>query len=172
MNRGEGYGNRYAQGGSSIGGEYYYTDDKSVFLNLGGFGYVAAFHDTSGPDIRDDFSNVYISAQFGRDIKRFQFKYGLQYNSSIHSQYLDTDSTWWYGERIFDQYEGNVGLALSAYYRQSNGFNLGLNYYPSGITWDGSKLVLQYAHQLWFELIFPVEVKRPSTRRSGIWVAR
>ncbi|MFC1484586.1 hypothetical protein ACFL5M_06220 [Candidatus Neomarinimicrobiota bacterium] len=171
INRGEGYGIRYGFGrGMSAGVEHYYADDKCISMNAGLFGYTAPLSYTVEPEINDEFYSRYIGLQLGGDIKRFHFDYGLQLNGTDYYEYSDSASYW--ENPVYSDHQVNLGLALSAHYRLSNGFSLGLNYYPSAFTWNRNEFELEYAHIFWFELIFRIEVKKPSTERAAIWVAR
>jgi hypothetical protein len=73
---------------------------------------------------------IYGDIQFGSDYKRLHFDFGLLYTKTMHyeretvelfPEYIDTLK--------YSKTQNNMGFAFSTYYRISNGFNLGLNYY-------------------------------------------
>jgi hypothetical protein len=169
VNRGEGYGKRFGLQGFCLGLEYYYTKDRCINSDIG------RLTDRYGPITlvsvhpEEAIFATYFDVQLGHDINRFHFDYGLQVNGTEYFEYADPS---FLGEVKFSDSQTNLGLAFSAYYRLSNGFSLGLNYYPSSPIWKDKQFTPGYAHLLWFELIFRVEVKKNSAGKSTIWVAR
>lgn len=60
------------------------------------------------------------------------------------------------------------GGGFSGYYKINNGFNLGLNYYPSLFTWHNGDFDFHYSHLIMFELIFKIKAYKPRKKLSLI----
>jgi len=163
LNKGNEYGNAFGFHGLSGGVEYYFSDKYCINMDIGRL-----------TDLKTPFSSLeeyhgryqrsfatYGDIQVGSDFRRFHYDLGLQFNRTSHfkietvEQNLNVDSI------ISSKYQNNVGIALSAYYRISNNFNIGINYYPSFISWDENKVLqAQYTHLLFFELNLRLEAFR------------
>ena len=164
LNKGHGYGNTFGFLGISGGFEYYFTDKYCFNMDVGTLtNFALPFPlpvDYAGS--YQISSATYGDIQLGSDYKSFHYDVGIQFNRTSHRE-SDMDelhpgysNALWYSK---DQ--NNIGFALSTYYRISNGFNLGLNYYPSFISWDNSNIQMHYSHILFFELNFRLEAFRP-----------
>lgn len=168
INKGHGYGNSSGFLGISGGVEYYFTNKYCLNMDVGALtDFIAPFPapvDYVGG--YDQSSAIYGDIQIGRDFNRFHCDLGLQFN---RTSYYERETVELFPEYIdslkYSKFQNNVGLALSAYYRISNGFNIGLNYYPSFFSWDHSKVQTHYGHLLFFELIFKFEAFRPGKKK-------
>ena len=164
LNKGHGYGNTFGFLGISGGFEYYFTDKYCLNMDVGALTDfllpIPAPVDYGGSYERS-FA-TYGDIQIGSDFKRFHYDVGIQFNRTSH---YERETIELYPDYIYilkySKNQNNIGLALSTYFRISNGFNLGLNYYPSFISWDNSNIQMHYSHILFFELNFRLEAYRP-----------
>jgi uncharacterized protein affecting Mg2+/Co2+ transport len=153
LNKGHGYGNTFGFLGISGGFEYYFLDKYCLNLDVGVLTDflipVPASVHYEGTYQRS--YAAYGDIQVGSDYKRFHYDLGIQYTRTYHyeretvqlfPQYIDT--------LRYSKTQNNSGIAFSTYYRISNSFNLGINYYPSFIAWDNSQLQSHYSHLLFF----------------------
>lgn len=109
-------------------------------------------------------SAEYGSLQLGSDIRRLHYGAGIQYNKTFFSKWdtLPSTSEYYYRDTLsIHKVQNNLGLAFSAYYRISNGFNLGVSYYPSFLSWDKKGTEAHYNYLIFIELIFRLEAYRP-----------
>jgi hypothetical protein len=166
INKGNGYGNSFGFLGISGGLEYYLTDKYSISSDIGALtDFMIPFPapvDYWGP--HESSSAVYGNIQIGSDISRLHYGAGLQYNKTFYNKWDTIPSTPEHYSRdtlSIHKVQNNFGIALSTYYRISNGFNVGLSYYPSFLTWDIKGLDAHYSHLIFFELIFRLEAFRP-----------
>jgi len=168
LNKGHGYGNSFGFLGISGGVEYYFTDKYCLNMDVGALtDFMVPFPapvDYEGG--YDRSSAIYGDIQIGRDFNRVHCDLGFQFN---RTSYYERETVELFPEYIdslkYSKFQNNVGLALSAYYRISNGFNIGLNYYPSFLSWDHSKVQIHYGHLLFFEFIFKFEAFRPKKKK-------
>ncbi|MDD2625760.1 MAG: nitrogenase component 1 [Bacilli bacterium] len=104
----------------------------------------------------------YLDLQVGKDIKALHFDLGIQ---GCRSSYYERETVELYPEYIdtlkYSVKQYNAGLAISGYYKITNGFNLGLSYYPSCFAWQNGKFDLHYSHLIMLELIFKIKAYRP-----------
>src|ERR1035437_868794 len=157
LNKGHGYGNTFGFLGISGGFEYYFTDKYCLNMDVG------ALTDFSLPfpapvDYGGNYERsfaTYGDFQIGSDFKRFHYDVGIQFNRTSHYERETIDLYPDYIDILkYSKNQNNIGLALSSYYRISNGFNLGLNYYPSFFSWDNSIIQTHYSHMIFLELNF------------------
>lgn len=171
INKGHGYGNAFGFLGISAGLEYYISDLYSINLDFGSMtDFMLPFPahvDYEGA--YDKSFASYLDLQIGRDVKAFHFNLGIQGNRTsyyeretvqLFPQYIDTLK--------YSVQQYNSGLALSGYYKITDGFNLGLNYYPSLLAWHNRGFDLHYSHLIMFELIFKIKAYRPGREEAGI----
>lgn len=157
QNIGKGYGSTFGFLGISFGAEYYFTDDFCINFDIGGLTDfmmpVPAPVDFMGS--HESTFGTYGDIQIGRDFNRFHFDLGLQYfrtsfyrveTLELFPQYIDS--------LTYSYAYNNIGLSFSIYYKLSNWFNLGLNYYPSFMGWDSNKINWHYTHLFFFEILF------------------
>ena len=164
LNKGHGYGNTFGFLGISEGIEYYFSDLYSINTDFGGMTDfiipIPAPVDYEGG--YDRSFATYLDLQVGRDIGAFHFDLGVQGN---RTSYYERETVELYPEYIdtlkYSVKQFNAGLALSGYYKITNGFNLGLNYYPSCFSWYNKDFDLHYSHLIMFELIFKIKAYRP-----------
>lgn len=168
INKGKGYGNSFGFLGISGGIEYYFTDKYCINTDIG------TLTDFMLPvpapiryeGIYDRSFAIYGDVQVGSDFKRLHYDVGLQFNRTKYYEY-DTLSTYPVHSDTLKYYQvqKNIGLALSTAYKFSNGFSLGINYYPSVNLPNGNVYKVHYSHLIFFELIFKLEALRPNLRR-------
>lgn len=164
LNKGNGYGSTFGFLGISGGFEYYFKDKYCFNMDIGALtDFMLPF--PAPVDYMGSYQRsfaTYGDIQLGTDFKRFHFDLGLQYSRTSHYEretvelypnYIDTLK--------YSKQQNNIGLAFSTYFRISNGFNLGINYYPSIVAWDNSRFQTHYSHLIFFELIFRLEAYRP-----------
>ena len=168
LNKGNGYGNSFGFLGISGGIEYYFSDKYCMNTDIGAltdfFLPVPAPVDYLGTYQRS-FA-IYGDIQLGSDYKRLHYDLGLQYTRTLHfvretvevfPDYIDTLK--------YSKTQNNIGFALSTYYRISNAFSLGLNYYPSFMTWENTALKMHYTHIIFFELNFRIQVLKQMKKK-------
>ncbi len=168
LNKGKGYGNAFGFLGISAGLEYYLSDVNSINMDVGTItDFMVPFPapvDYGGSYNRSFAS--YVDLQVGRDIKAFHFDVGVQGNRTSYYEretvelfpnYIDTL------KYATQQYQ--AGLAFSSYYKLTETFNIGLNYYPSLFAWSNGTYHTHYNHLIMFELIFKIKGYRPKTDR-------
>ena len=160
LNKGHGYGNSFGFMGLSGGVEYYLTDKYCLNMDFGGLmDFLIPF--PAPVDNAGSYSQsaaTYLDLQIGSDYRRFHYDFGIQYNRTSYSEYENTIFPNENRARsTYNKKQNNAGFAISTYYRISNGFNLGLNYYPSGISWYDNSLTMHYSHLIFFELIFKIK---------------
>lgn len=163
LNKGKGYGNTFGFLGISGGIEYYFSDKYCINTDFGALTNFAA--PLPVPFCYDDNYQrayaVYGDIQLGTDYKRFHYDFGVQYTRTSYYEREVVELS--QGNTITLEYsknQSNMGLALSSYYRILNGFNLGLNYYPSFAVWDNTGFSLHYTHLLFFEFGISIAVIR------------
>ncbi|MGI6323109.1 MAG: hypothetical protein ACOXZO_07310 [Bacteroidales bacterium] len=168
LNKGKGYGHAFGFLGISGGLEYYITDRHSLNIDVG------TLTDFMLPvpapvDYMGSYNSSFASYgdfQIGSDFQRIHYDCGLQFN---RTQYYERETVELFPNYIdtlkYSAKQNNIGLALSAYYRISNGFNLGINYYPSFFSWGVDKLNAHYSHLLFFELVFRIEAIKPKRKK-------
>lgn len=160
LNKGYGYGGTFGYLGISGGIEYYFSDKYSVNMDIGTLTDFAipipAPVDYEGSYERS-FA-TYGDLQLGSDYKRFHYDTGIQYTKTsfyqretvqLFPEYIDTLK--------YSMIQNNIGLSVSTYYRISNSFNVGMNYYPSFVVWNDFGVKVHYTHILFFELTFKIE---------------
>lgn len=170
LNKGHGYGNSSGFLGISAGIEYYFSDLYSINADFGGMtDFMLPFPapvDYEGSYDRSFAS--YLDLQVGKDIKAFHIDLGIQGN---RTSYYERETVELFPEYIdtlkYSVKQYNAGLALSGYYKITNGFNLGLNYYPSCFSWQNGDFDLHYSHLIMFELIFKIKAYRPRKEDAG-----
>lgn len=164
LNKGHGYGNAFGFLGISAGIEYYFSDLYSINTVFGVMtDFMLPF--PAPVDYEGSYDRsfaTYMNLQVGRDIKILHIDLGIQGNKTF---YYERETVELFPEYIdtlkYSVNQYNVGVALSGYYKITNGFNLGLNYYPSCFTWNNGNFDLHYSHLLMFELVFKINVYRP-----------
>jgi hypothetical protein len=166
INKGKGYGNSFGFLGIAGGVEYYLSDKYSISTDIGALtDFMIPFPapvDYFGP--HESSSAVYGNIQLGSDISRLHYAAGLQYNKTFFNKWDTIPSTSEHYRRdtlSIHKVQNNLGLVLSTYYRISNGFNVGISYYPSFLSWDKKGMEAHYNHLIFFELIFKLEAYRP-----------
>lgn len=166
INKGNGYGNSFGFLGIAGGAEYYLSDKYSISTDIGALTNfmmpIPAPVDYYGS--RESSSAVYGNLQLGSDISRLHYAAGLQYNKTFFNKWDTLPSTSEHYRRdtlSMHKVQNNVGLVFSTYYRVSNGFNVGISYYPSFLSWDKKGIEAHYNHLIFFELIFRLEAYRP-----------
>ena len=170
LNKGHGYGNSFGFLGISAGVEYYFSDLYSINVDFGGMtDFMLPFPapvDYEGSYDRSFAS--YFDFQVGKDIRAFHIDLGIQGN---RTSYYERETVELFPEYIdtlkYSVKQYNAGLALSGYYKITNGFNLGLNYYPSCFTWHNGDFDFHYSHLIMFELIFKIKAYRPRKEDAG-----
>ena len=170
INKGYGYGKSFGFLGISAGVEYYFSDLYSINVDFGGITDfmlpVPAPVDYEGSYDRSFAS--YFDLQVGKDIKAFHIDLGIQGN---RTSYYERETVEFFPEYIdilkYSKKQYNAGLALSGYYKINNGFNLGLNYYPSCLLWHNGDFDFHYSHLIMFELIFKIKAYRPRKEDAG-----
>ena len=163
-NRGSDYGGTFGFLGISGGIEYYFTDKKCINADFGTLtDFMLPF--PAPVDYMGSYNRsfaYYGDIQLGGDFRRFHYEYGIQIN---RTEYYERETVELFPEYIdtlkYSIQQNNVGISLSGYCRLSNWFNLGINYYPSFITWQNKRWTSQYSHLLFVELIFRIEALRP-----------
>lgn len=168
LNKGKGYGNALGFLGISGGVEYYITDRHSLNVDVGTLTDfmlpVPAPVDYMGS--YDRSFATYGDFQLGSDFRRLHYDYGLQFT---RTEYYERETVELFPNYIdtlkYSVKQNNIGLSLSTYYRISNGFNLGINYYPSILSWGTNKLTTHYSHLLFFELVFRIEAIKPKRKK-------
>jgi len=166
INKGKRYGNSFGFLGISGGVEYYLSDKYSISSDIGALtDFMIPFPapvDYFGP--HEASSAVYGNVQIGSDISRLHYGAGLQYNKTFFNKWDTIPSTYEHYSRdtlSIHKVQNNLGLVFSTYYRISNGFNVGISYYPSFLSWDKKGVEAHYNHLIFFELIFKLEAYRP-----------
>ncbi len=167
LNKDHGYGNSFGFLGISGGAEYYFSDKYCVNMDIGALtDFMAPF--PAPVDYKGSYDRsfaTYGDIQIGRDFNRFHCDLGIQYN---RTSYYERETVELYPDYIdrlkFSKIQNNIGLALSTYFRISNGFNLGINYYPSFFSWDKNKIQTHYGHLIFFEFVFKLEAFRPGKK--------
>ncbi len=164
LDKRNGYGNHFGFLGISGGLDYYFSDKYCLNMDLG------TLTDFTVPypapvDFAGSYQRayaVYGDIQLGSDCQRFHYDVGLQYTKTSYSE-REVVEKFPVGIDIvkYSKTQNKIGYAFSTYYRISNGFNLGLNYYPSFLAWDNSGFKMHYAHLIFFELNFRIEAFRP-----------
>ncbi len=166
INKGKRYGTSFGFLGISGGVEYYLSDKYSISSDIGALtDFMIPFPapvDYFGP--HEASSAVYGNVQIGSDISRLHYGAGLQYNKTFFNKWDTIPSTYEHYSRdtlSIHKVQNNLGLVFSTYYRISNGFNVGISYYPSFLSWDKKGVEAHYNHLIFFELIFKLEAYRP-----------
>jgi len=164
LNKGKEYGSTFGFLGISGGLEYYFSNKYCINMDIGALtdfplpvpapiDYLCTYHRSFA---------TYGDIQLGSDFKRLHYDSGFQYNKT---SYYERETVELFPEYIdtlkYSKKQNNIGLALSTYYRISNGFNLGINYYPSFIAWDNNRIQPHYSHLIFFELVLRFEAYRP-----------
>jgi hypothetical protein len=188
-----GYGGTPGFFGISAGFEYYFSDKYSVGGDLGAMGimdfplpYMDFEEDYSDPpqgifsadhgryytgdyaDERESVSARYFDVQLGTDIKNFHVDVGLQANRTRWNYYKTIQILPYFHKSMeFHRVSLNAGAAFSCYYRVTEVFNLGLNFYPSFISVVDHHAGLAYTHQGNFELIWKLRGFRPPSKTAG-----
>jgi hypothetical protein len=179
--------------GISAGFEYYFSDKYSIGSDIGAMGnlifpmpYMDFVEDNSDPTLgiySTDYMNYYavdlameqeytnachIDLQVGTDINSFHFDLGIQANQTKWSYYKTIQILPYFHKSMeFHKTRVNGGLAFSCYYRVSELFNLGCNFYPSFISSGNHHTGLAYTHQGNFELIWKFRIYRPPLKTAG-----
>ena len=159
LNKGQKYHNAFGFLGIGAGVEYYFSDKQSISASIGTVtDFMLPF--PAPVDYMGSYQRsfaFYVDIQTGTDFKRLHCDAGLQYNRTsfyeretveLFPNYLDTLK--------YSKQQDNLGCALSAYYRISRSFNLGINYYPSFIVFNNGAITTHYGHLMFFELIFRI----------------
>ena len=158
----KGYGSFAGFLGLTGGSQYYISNKHSIDLNAGIAGDlllpIPVPVDYFGTYSRS--SVFFVAAKFGSDYKRIHYAVGFQFNRSLFNRYNIAGSGAAY-DSTFSINQNSAGLALSAYYRFSKTFSIGVNYDPSLIAWENKKANFHYSHLIFLDLLFQFEVCRP-----------
>jgi hypothetical protein len=179
--------------GISAGFDYYFSDKYSIGSDIGAMGnlifplpYMDVEEDYSIPTMgiyaadymyyqsgdyasEQEYTNArYIDLQVGTDMNSFHFDVGIQANRTKWNYYKTIQILPYFHKSMeFHRISVNAGAALSCYYRVSEKFNLGFNFYPSFISIYNHHGELAYTHQGNFELIWKFRVYRPPSKTAG-----
>lgn len=172
INQGYGYGNSFGFLGISGGIEYYFKDLYSVNIDVGGitdflipFPGAVDYHGTYSRSFAS-----YMDLQVGKDFNAFHIDLGVQtnrtsyykrQNESLYPVYIDT--------LLYSVQQYNTGFAFSGYYKLTNGFNIGMNYYPSFLSWNNGVFDTHYTHLIMFELLFKIKAYSPNRKAKGAY---
>ena len=167
LNKGDAYGNRFGFLGFSVGFDYYFNKKYCLNMDVGTLtDFMIPFPAPMDYNGRYNKTNAtYGDIQIGRDYKRWHYDVGFQYTrtsyyvretAELYPFYIDT--------LIYSKHQNNLGFALSVYYKVSNIFNLGVNYYPSLIVWDNNRFSTHYSHLIFFELTFKMTAYKPKKK--------
>lgn len=170
LHKGYGYGSRFGFLGISAGFEYYFTHKRCLSADFG----VMADIPIPFPapiDYRGDYEithATYAALQMDHNYKKFHLDYGLGYFRTSFEK-LETRDSFpdFVTSTQYSRQQNNLGFAFSGFYRVSNFFYLGLNYYPAFVNWDRKGLSAHYSHLLFFELSLRIDARRPKTRKSA-----
>jgi hypothetical protein len=166
MRKEKGYGSFAGFLGLTGGAQYYISNTHSIDLNAGIAGDlllpIPVPVDYFGPHTTS--SVFFVAAKFGSDYKRIHYAAGFQFNRSFYNRYNIAGSGAAH-DSTFSINQNNAGLALSAYYRFSRTFSIGVNYDPSLIAWENKKTNFQYSHLIFLDLLFQFEIRRPEKKK-------
>ena len=157
LNKGHEYGNEFGFLGISVGAEYYFNNKYNVNLDVGTLtDFMLPF-----PAPVDQMGNYdrsfafYTDLQIGRDLRRFHIDAGLQYHRTAYYEMEQLQLFPVFKDTLkHSKQQGNLGLAISTYYRFTRTLNLGVNYYPSIVAFDNGNAKSHYGHLLFLELVF------------------
>ncbi|HEX4375389.1 MAG TPA: hypothetical protein VHZ50_18940 [Puia sp.] len=162
-----GYGHSGGFLGLTGGAQYYISNKHSIDLNAG----AAIDNLLPIPVAVDHFgpyttsSVFFAAAKFGGDHKMIHYAAGFQFNRSFYNKYNIAGSSAAH-DSSFSINQNSAGLALSAYYRFSKTFSIGVNYNPSLIAWENKKADFHYSHLIFLDLLFEFEVCRPKNKKN------
>ena len=157
LNKGDHYGTAAGFLGLSVGVEYYITDKYNLNADVGvAIDYIVPFPaPVCYMGSYDKSSALFFDLQLGTDWKRFHFDAGLQFQ---HTRYIERETVELFPHYkdtlVFSKQQGNLGIALSTYFRVTQSFNIGINYYPSFLVFDKDRTTTHYGHLLFLDLIF------------------
>jgi len=169
INQGTDYGSAFGFTGLSAGLEYYVTDRYSINSDFAVMtDFMMPFPAPIETDVGSHRSTASIlDIQLGYDIKSFHLDAGFQGNRTTYYDsahfLLFPDNT---AATRFTSRQFSAGLAFSGYYKFTNGFNLGLNYYPSLAVWNIGEFDFHYSHLITFEILFKIRLYRPQRADS------
>lgn len=157
-------GNTFGFLGITTGADYYYKDKRYWGLGAGALiNFMIPFpapYDFWGE--YEKSTGLYVDLLNGIDIHRFSLNYGVSfaryyYEKGYKEINQDLDSLNYLDYSSYTKSENRLGLSLSAKYRATNYFNLGIKYLPSFYTL-GSK-ELRYGHLLFFDVAINYGIK-------------
>ncbi|HET6556439.1 MAG TPA: hypothetical protein VFG54_03935 [Prolixibacteraceae bacterium] len=157
-------GNTFGFLGITTGVDYYYKDKRYWGLGAGAvIDFIAPFpapYDFWGEYERS--SGLYVDLLHGMDIHRFSVNYGLSftrydYEKGNTEDYLHTDSLSYPTYSYYTKAENRLGLSLSAKYKFTNYFNVGMKYLPSFYTLDSREF--RYGHLLFLDIAINYAIK-------------
>lgn len=167
MKQAKGYGNSGGFLGLTCGAQYYISNKHSIDLNAGvvidNLLPIPVAVDYFGPYSRSAVS--FAAAKFGSDYKMIHYAAGFQFSRSFYNKYNITGSSATH-DSSFSINQNSAGLALSAYYRFSKTFSVGVNYNPSLIAWENKKTNFHYSHLIFLDLFFEFEICRPKNKKN------
>jgi hypothetical protein len=169
MDKGDRYGESFGYLGISGGFEYYFSNKYCINMDVGSlmdFIFpIPAPYDVIGAYNRS-FA-TYGDLQIGSDYRRLHYDIGLQFTKTLYVERETVELFPEYFDTLkYSKYQKNIGMALSAYFRLTKFFNLGLNYYPSFFVLEKTGIKSHYSHLLFFELSFRIEAFRPKNRKN------
>lgn len=164
LNKQTHWGNTFGFLGATTGMDYYYKDKRYWGLGAGAvINFVAPF--PAPFDFWGEYENssgLYVDLLHGMDIHRFSLNYGVSftqfyYEKGYKEDYLHTDSLSYTSYEHYSKSENRLGLSLSAKYKFTNYFNVGIKYLPSLYTWDSREF--RYGHLLFLDIAINYEIK-------------
>jgi hypothetical protein len=166
MRQAKEYGSSGGFLGLTGGVQYYISNNHSIDLNGGIAGDlllpIPVPVDYFGPHTTS--SIFFVAAKFGSDHKRIHYAAGFQFSRSFYNRYNIRGSSA-SQDSSFGIDQNNAGLALSAYYRFSKTFSIGVNYNPSLIAWENEKANFLYSHLIFLDLLFEFEIRSPQKKK-------
>lgn len=167
MRQAKGYASSGGFLGLTGGAQYYISNKHSIDLNSG----IAIDNllpipvpvDYFGPHTTS--SIFFVAAKFGGDYGKIHYAAGAQYNRSFFNSY-DISGSIPSHDSSSTITQNSAGLTLSAYYRFSKTFSIGVNYNPSLIAWENKKANFQYSHLIFLDLLFQFEIYRPKNKKN------
>jgi len=166
LNKKNSYGNNFGFLGITCETGYYYNLKNHLSVGAGSLiSFLVPFpamvdYFGSYEDARGKFINI----KNNHDFNRLTLGYGLnvtQYNyyKGYNGRYLDTTGTFDEDTTKYSYTESKLGLTLSATFKLTNKFQIGVNYLPAFINIKSLNKI-NYTHILYFDLIFNLDFRR------------
>ena len=166
INKQNRYGNFFGFLGITCETGYYYSSNKHI--SIGGGALTCFLLPLPAPvdyfGSYEDARGKFINIKNNHDFNRLTIGYGLNVTQYTYYKYYfgrfhDTTGTFDEDTTEYSYTESKLGITISATFKLTNKFQIGVNYFPTFINIESFNKI-NYTHILYFDLIFNLDFRR------------